>query len=186
MWTVGRSPFHLDSERKNHMSKHNGRILALSVSALLIGLAACDSGPAAVEDDLLTRVQQETARFQSTQAATAAGYEPHGPCVANPELGGMGFHWIKQELVDPEFDPMQPEALLYAPNPDGSLRLVGVEYIVINTGQPRPEFDGHPFDIGGVGPLMAAGVPHWSLHVWIHEPNPRGVFSTYNPTVSCG
>jgi hypothetical protein len=160
--------------------------LALPLSLLAISTSGCTDAVSAPAGDLLSQVREETTRFHSTSVAAEAGYEQHGPCVFHPEKGGMGFHWVKHDLVDPTFDPMQPEALLYAPTPDGSLRLVGVEYIVINVGQPRPEFDGHPFDVDGVGPLMAQGVPHWSLHLWIHEENPSGVFERYSPRVSCG
>lgn len=56
----------------------------------------------------------------------------------------------EQSLTDPVFDPLQPEVLLYAPAANGKLRLVAVAYVVIDVGQPRPAFAGHPFDIGGV------------------------------------
>ena len=96
-------------------------------------------------------------------------------------LGGMGFHWVNPALVDPVFDPLQPEAVLYAPGPGGQLRLIGLEYIVINTGQPAPQFGTQPFDVGGT-PIQA---PHWSLHLWLYEPNPSGLFAPFNPNVSC-
>lgn len=155
----------------------------LVIALLATGLSACDS-PTATEDDLLTRVKNATAQFTSSTAAIDAGYTPDEHCVAHPDLGGMGQHWVNQDLVDPTFDAMQPEALLYEPTA-GGLQLVGVEYIVINAGQPRPEFDGQPFDEGGVPPLMEAGVPHWSLHVWAHRDNPSGTFAPFNPAVTC-
>ena len=93
----------------------------------------------------------------------------------------MGFHWVNHAIVDPVFEPLEPEAVLYVPNGNGKLKLVAVEYIVINIGQPAPTFDGHPFDVGGT-PIP---VPHWSLHVWIHKDNPSGIFAPFNPTLSC-
>lgn len=175
--------------------------------ALLLGVAGCDRSPAAplaehdhshhltaergaptahaAHGDLMKAVKQATSRFNSTNQATRAGYAVAGECVAHPEYGAMGYHWVNGPLIDPVFDPFQPEALLYAPGPGGNLRLVGVEYIVIDVGQDRPDFDGYLFDVGGVPPLMAAGVPHWSLHVWAHEENPEGPFMPFNPNVSC-
>ena len=88
---------------------------------------------------------------------------------------------VNPDLVDPEFDLLKPEAILYAPGPGGQLRLVALEYIVVNVGQPRPMFGNQPFDIGGT-PLP---VPHWSLHVWLYENNPSGIFKPFNPNVSC-
>jgi len=138
------------------------------------------------DSPLLAQVRGQTARFHSLVQAARAGYVEASHCVSHPELGAMGYHFVNQGLVDPVFDPMEPEALLYAPDGKGGFSLVGVEYIVINVGQDWPEFDGHPFDFEGVGPLMAAGVPHWSLHVWVHAENPAGVFTPFNPNVSCG
>ena len=130
---------------------------------------------------MLQAVRRATARFHSTAQAIAAGYEPDDHCVSVPGLGGMGFHWVNPSLVDPVFDPLKPEAILYAPGPGGNLRLVAVEYIVINVGQPAPMFGDQPFDVGGT-PVPA---PHWSLHAWVHESNPSGIFAPFNPNVSC-
>jgi hypothetical protein len=142
------------------------------------------------QDDLLKAVRQATSRFNSTTQAIKAGYVPDNHCVAVEGLGGMGYHWANPSLIDPVFDPLQPEVMLYAPGPGGNLRLIGVEYIVIATPDQdleadRPSFGNHPLDIGGVPPLMAAGVPHWSLHVWLYESNPNGMYTPFNPNVTC-
>jgi hypothetical protein len=120
-------------------------------------------------------------RFHATQQATRAGYAVASPCVSAPGLGGMGFHWVNNSLVDPVFEPLKPEAVLYEPAPNGQLKFVAVEYIVINVGQPAPTFDGHPFDVGGT----PVPVPHWSLHVWLNRENPNGLFTPFNPDVVC-
>src|SRR5690606_21834411 len=109
------------------------------------------SSPVNVEDpDLLAEVRQAVAQFGSAADAIAAGYAADDHCVAHPDLGAMGHHYVNNALVDPTFEITRPEALLFAPTDTGGLRLVGVEYIVIDAGQPRPDFDGHAFDVGGV------------------------------------
>jgi len=133
------------------------------------------------ESELLISVLRANARFHSTAQAIKAGYEPDDHCVSVPGLGGMGFHWVNPSLVDPVFDPLKPEAILYAMGPSGNLRLIAVEYIVVNVGQARPMFGDQPFDVGGT-PLP---VPHWSLHVWLYENNPSGIFVPFNPNISC-
>ena len=133
------------------------------------------------ESELLMSVRRATAKFHSTAQAIAAGYEPDDHCVSVPGLGGMGFHWVNPSLVDPTFDPLKPEAILYAPGPGGKLRIIGVEYIVINVGQPVPSFGSQAFDVGGT----PVPVPHWSLHAWVWENNPSGIFAPFNPNVSC-
>ena len=132
-------------------------------------------------DELLKAVRTATARFNSTTQAIHAGYEADDHCVSVPGLGGMGYHWVNGSFVDPVFDALKPEAVLYETGPGGNLRLVAVEYIVINIGQGRPMFGDHPFDIGGT----PVPVPHWSLHVWLHKENPSGIFIPFNPDVSC-
>lgn len=130
---------------------------------------------------LLKKVHSVAARFNSTKQAERAGYAADPFCVASP-AGGMGHHWLNTTLVDPVFDPLNPEVILYAPDKNGKLKLVAVEYIVINTGQGAPTFDGQAFDVGGSPPEQR---PHWTLHVWIGEPNPSGLFAPFNPNVNC-
>jgi hypothetical protein len=141
--------------------------------------------PGASQQELVQALRQETARFRSVTQAVKAGYESTHECVAVPGLGAMGVHWANEALVDPVFEPLRPEALLYEPEANGGSRLVGVEYIVIDVGQPRPTVAGRPFDVGGVAPLTALGVPHWSLHVWVWADNPSGLFAPFNPALSC-
>jgi hypothetical protein len=143
-------------------------------------------GPPAVSEnsqtDLLKSLRQATARFHSTTQAIKAGYEPDDHCVSVPGLGGMGYHWVNPLLVDAVFNLQKPEVVLYASGPGGKLRLVAVEYIVLKTpGQARPMFGSHPFDDGGT-PIPA---PHWSLHVWLYENNPSGIFTPFNPNITC-
>ena len=130
---------------------------------------------------LAKTVRQVTARFNSTTQAIQAGYVADPVCVAVPGLGGMGFHWVNGGLVDPVFDALKPEVVLYEQTKNGQYRLVAVEYIVIDVGQPAPTFDGQPFDVGGT----PVPVPHWSLHVWAHKENPAGLFTPFNPSVVC-
>jgi hypothetical protein len=134
------------------------------------------------QNQLLAQVRKATAKYHRLEVAADAGYglDPH--CVYVDGLGGMGHHAPNFGLVDEVFDPLMPEALLFEPGDDGKYHLVGVEYIVIDVGQDHPHFAGHPFDIGGT-PVPD---PHYSLHVWIWKDNPNGMFTPFNPNVSCG
>jgi hypothetical protein len=143
--------------------------------------ASGDAAEKSAESALLQSVRRATAKFHSTNQALEAGYIPDDHCVSAPGLGGMGYHWVNPSLVDPIFDPLKPEAILYATGPGGNLRLIALEYIVINVGQPAPMFGDQPFDVGGT-PVPVA---HWSLHVWLYENNPSGLFAPFNPNISC-
>ena len=136
---------------------------------------------ASASADLVKAVHSANAKFNSSTLAIMAGYQPDDHCVSVPGLGGMGYHWANPSLVDGTFDPLKPEVLLYAKGPGGKLKLIGVEYIVVNVGQAAPMFGDQPFTVGGT-PLP---MPHWSLHAWIFEPNPSGMFAPFNPNISC-
>ncbi len=185
------------------LSTKGGLRGALPAALWAVTLAACEtpsdvhthpgatlSSDAAVLQDVGTgnlpalakRVRQVTARYHSPVQAARAGYVEPDECVAVPGLGGMGYHWANFGLVDDSYDPMVPEVMLYEPGPQGQPHLVAVEYIVLDLGQAAPTFGGHPFDVGGT-PVPA---PHWSLHVWVHKDNPNGLFTPFNPNVSCG
>ena len=148
---------------------------------LSLSPAASASAKKSADAELLQSVRRATSRFHSTTQALNAGYLRDDHCVSAPGLGGMGFHWVNPNLVDPTFDPLKPEVVLYAPDSDGNLHLVALEYIVINVGQAPPMFGSQPFDVGGT-PIPD---PHWSLHVWLYKDNPTGMFTPFNPDVSC-
>jgi len=166
-------PLLLTSSCKKQVSNESQDANSLSASTT--------SSAAKLETDLLKSIRKATSRFHSTTQAIKAGYEADEHCVSVPGLGGMGYHWVNPSLVDPMFDPLKPEAILYATGPGGKMRIIGLEYIVINVGQPRPMFGNQPFDVGGT-PVPAA---HWSLHVWLYEHNPSGMFMPFNPNITC-
>jgi hypothetical protein len=132
----------------------------------------------------LKQAKLATARFKDVAQAEAAGYTSTHECVASAK-GGMGIHYINVALIgDPKLDPRKPEILLYEPQADGSLRLVGIEWMVLDSGQEKtPRILGHTFQ----GPMTHNGTApsHYDLHVWTVERNPRGTFAQYNPRVSC-
>lgn len=131
----------------------------------------------------LAQVKRATARFRDPKAAKAAGYLPTDECV-DSRSGAMGFHYVNPGLIaDPALDPRRPEILLYVPTQDGRRRLGGVEYFVLDTGQPAPRILGRRLD----GPMTHGGTApsHYDLHVWVFEPNRRGVFAQYNPRFRC-
>jgi hypothetical protein len=162
-------------EIRNETSKEN--LTPISEKSRVSGSEQAKSS----KPGLLQAVRSATSRFHSTTQAIKAGYEPDDHCVSVPGLGGMGYHWVNPLLVDPVFDPLKPEAVLYATGPGGNLRIVALEYIVIDLGQAAPMFGDQPFDVGGT-PVPVA---HWSLHVWLYEDNPSGMFTPFNPNISC-
>jgi hypothetical protein len=98
------------------------------------------SGASAGQDEL-AQVRSVTAQFHRVEAAIEAGYElgyVNGDgnriitgCIAHPTDGAMGFHYFNKGLIDDlVVDPLKPEGLVYAPGPNGQLKLAAVEWVV--------------------------------------------------------
>lgn len=135
----------------------------------------------------LARVRRATAQFHNVEAAQAAGYDlvpglDH--CFINPGVGGMGYHYIDTASLDTKLDLLHPEAMVYAPGPDGKLELGAVEYIV-----PADAWDAagntHPPMLRGKHLHLNEELGVYVLHAWIWKNNPAGVFEDWNPKVSC-
>lgn len=141
----------------------------------------------------LAEVRRVTAAYQNFDKAAEDGwFIPLSPCVDHPELGGMGYHYGNPAyLGNGVVDALMPEVLLYEPQKNGRLRLVGVEYI-LPFGEPETE-GGDPVE-GDQPFLFGQGFdnsPHvgpngsWTLHVWLWRHNPAGMFAAFNPKVTC-
>lgn len=111
-----------------------------------------------------------------------AGWDtPITPCLANPPEGGMGIHYAKMPLDD-QVELLEPEALIYEPQRNGMMRLVGVEYIV--PFGPDAE-NGVPPQLLGMDFHANTAVGIWAKHVWLWRHNPEGMFADWNPKVTC-
>lgn len=119
------------------------------------------------------------------------------PCVTGPDFGAMGVHLINHTFVDGIVDVSKPEALIYEPQSNGKLRIVGVEYIVpkdawdaANPAQPglpdpRPSLLGHLLNFVGSPNRYGIEGGFFEIHVWAFEDNPRGALHDWNPDVTC-
>ena len=166
---------------------------AVVVVALIVGAAV--SAYALNGSSNPDKVTAATARFHDVAAAEAAQYgrfvDTAGiACIAQPGVGAMGVHYVDQGLVgDGAIDPLQPEALVYAPRRDGSLQLAAVEYLVVQQ-QWDAAHDAPPALFGQTFMLTPApnrfGLPaFYSLHAWLYKHNPAGEFEMWNPNVHC-
>ena len=163
-------------------------LILLSLSALT-SVALASSLRAGSEDTLVKTVRQATEDFKNVAAAKDAGYWLFHGCVSGPERGAMGIHFVNGDLVgDGEIDALQPEALIYELR-SGELRLVGVEYVVIAEAwdaahEAPPSLMGQVFHY--VGAPNRYRIPaFYELHVWAWKQNPSGMFTDWNPKVSC-
>ncbi len=163
----------------------------LLTASLLTQSVAAQSGHGADLRDKNRQVRSElalleraTTAFNSYDVARAAGWNAViSDCVESP-AGGMGYHVANMAALDGapfELSLLQPEVLLYAPLPDGSMEFLGVEYIVPYT----PDNASNPPEILGQKLQYNPHLDIWALHVWTERHNPSGIFAPFNPDVSC-
>ncbi len=170
---------------------------------------------AAGEAEDIAAVIEATAKYADVSVALAEGYVPApSGCVTAAgeglpaELGDMGVHYIhpgklKLTATEPRVDGdstntdfLNPSVLLYEPQADGSLELLAVENLVFQAAWSEagnddpPTFAGKPYDVMADDPNTAMDEahefePHFDRHVWILRENPNGVFTPFNPAVTC-
>jgi hypothetical protein len=139
---------------------------------------------------LVKIVQDSTARFKDVNVAMAAGYALQFGCVSGDDWGAMGLHYVNGDLVNSGIiDATSPQIVIYEAQPDGSLQLIGADYLVI-ANQWNASHSGPPQLMGQLFHLFDApnrfGLPaFYTLHVWAWKDNPQGAFVNWHPNVSC-
>ncbi len=166
---------------------NNTRVI--TAMAALAAVALPSAASASSGQNELSEVRASTARFHDIDAAEQAGHRlgyvapfllDH--CIAHPTDGAMGYHYFNHEAIhDTELDPLRPEGLVYEPRPNGTLRLVAVEWIV-----PRAAWRAAHRTPPRSGAARAQREARWYiLHAWVWKPNPSGMFHDWNPDVDC-
>lgn len=184
------------------MRQTHRRIALVSVSLVVAAVTVASVvGLASARDDhsLTAVAASATGRFHNLDAAKAAGWkvlvvDRNGiTCIDNQPVGGMGVHYANGLLLgDAVADPTRPEALVYAPNAAGQLKLAALEYIIFQQAwndaghddAHPPELFGQKFSLTPAGNRFGLD-PFWSLHVWLWQPNSAGEFQPWNPRVHC-
>jgi len=179
-------------------------LLATVAAAAFVAVGAAGivtAGAGAATPDEIQAAKATTARYHSLEQALKDGYTTKNePCVQEAP-GAMGIHAVNPTLAgDLTIDPLRPEILLYVPDRNGNLKLVGVEYFTVALTATGPWFGsespaggfvnaaptvfGQTFD--GPMPGHNPSMPwHYDLHVWLWADNPSGLFPPFNPALSC-
>jgi hypothetical protein len=159
--------------------KHRGLVQGLAILSLLMGSTAVAS--AAAKNPFADAVRAANDRFSDVAVAIKEGYSPI-PCDSSPTGGGMGIHYVNGTyLKDATLDISRPQAVMYEPQTDGSLKLIAVEYIAF---KGPASIEGHLINFNNA-PNSYGLDPFYELHVWAWKANPRGTFADDNPDVSC-
>lgn len=177
-------------------TKLRSRRLYTIVMALLgITLPGCEGVPAPLVPEgaqfsrgggeinqQFSALRHATARFLDFPRAAEAGYTTRiTPCWYHRALGAQGEHHGNPGLIDGAVALLEPELLMYEPQANGRLRLVGLEYIVpvdAWQGESPPRLLGQEFHHN-------TNLGLYVLHVWLWRHNPAGMFEDWNPDVSC-
>ena len=164
----------------------------------------------------LDKLRAATERFNDVKVALAEGYieDPHRICVTADMVGdpvtsgAMGIHYIRPDLLGLTQTPgrvsgtgthqdfTNPAILMYEPQGDGTLKLLGIENLVWTAAWEKagntapPSWQGQNYFQMTDNPSTpideAHGFEsHYDLHIWLYRENPGGVFSQFNPAVSC-
>ena len=168
------------------MKKVSSPALAFFFVVVCLLFAANDassSNAVGVRDNLpvetrreLAQVRSATARYHNIAQAIDDGYVDID--VFAP---GQGFHYLKPNFLDAQFELDKPELLVYAvDHSQNRLRLVCIEYAVPASlsATPPEGFTGdadewhlnEDFDL-------------WTLHCWVWLENPNGMFAEVSPRV---
>lgn len=157
-----------------------------------------------------------TEKYKDVNVALAEGFipDPSGHCISAAaeglpaEWGDMGIHYLNPKLLqitaaEPRVngnsthtDFTRPAVLLYEPQADGSLVLMGIENLVwIEAWQAAgnkavPVFRGRNWDRMVDDPATEGDeahnfMPHYDQHVWLFRENPTGMLSPFNPAATC-
>ena len=142
--------------------------------------------------------QDDVAKYHGTKkieyfyvkVAEAEGYALMFGCVTGPDSGAMGLHYVNGNILSRnELDPTHPQIVIYEPQSDGSLRLIGADFVVFadawdKKNQGPPQLMGQLFHY--FESPNRCGLPaFYTLHVWAWKNNPNGAFVNWHPNVSC-
>ncbi len=173
---------------------HLTMLLTGSLALASYALAQQQTQPEAQADQELVQIVRNATQKYQNVANAAPDYGPVLGCVSGSDHGAMGIHYVNGSLIsgktllsDGQLDPTRPQALIYAPQSNGELKLVAVEFIILASALPAgaaPQVDGHLM-LYIDAPNRYGLPPFFELHVWAWEDNPQGPFVDWNNHVSC-
>jgi hypothetical protein len=200
----------------NATTTRTGTPLRIAFAAMGLTSLVAPIASAGELGEAVAKVRIATERFQDVNVALAEGYvpDPANHCVTAAseglpaEMGGMGIHYLRPALlgitattprvdgtgIHTDFD--NPAILLYEPQADGSLVLVGAENLVFKKAWEEagnlepPDFAGRHWDFMEDDPDTAADEahgfePHYDQHVYFLGDDLEAAVQPFHPAVTC-
>ncbi|MDX1471956.1 MAG: hypothetical protein R3213_10700 [Flavobacteriaceae bacterium] len=149
---------------------------------LFLGCSSDDDGAPTPEQETwqlqVEQVKNATAQYENFSVAEQDGFIDVSGYVPN-----MGHHFLNPALSDGTFELEKPEIILYVPDGNGGMEMVGVEYSIVpedpeNPGSPPEGFEGDQ-DEWHFNEMIG----QWQLHVWTVLDNPDGIFNPTNSAI---
>jgi hypothetical protein len=168
------------------------KILAATGSLMILAIFLATSVVASGKPNdtpEMAAIRNATDPYQDLNVALEDGFVQLFDCTVNPNNAAeaMGQHYINPDRVDSSLKLTEPEVLMYEPQPDGSMALVAVEYIVFEHDWSKPQppkFLGQTLKRKEYVGLHQVD-PFFEVHAWVWKDNPTGVFADWNTDVSC-
>ena len=179
------------SARQFEIARKVSFSLALALLALPMASAHAADSPGG--SAFLAQIRQATTAYRNINVAAQAGWVGRDPfCVSGPDRGAMGIHVANPALIGGNQPKVsEPQILIYEPQANGSMVLVGVEYVVLadlwDAAHPRgpaPSVGGQ-FMLKFPAPNMFDMPSIYVLHAWAWRNNPAGNFAMWNRNVTC-
>ena len=151
----------------------------------------------------LDTVREATVKYHDIQVALGEGF-----LQTTEDVPNMGAHFIHPiRALDGQFNPAEPEILLYTGSEEFGWRLVGTSFVLPReqVGDEHPETFLGPLDNWHIHYSLCTGpnansrsttpeqcaeengvwLPSygWMIHAWVWDENPMGVFNMWNPSV---
>jgi hypothetical protein len=185
------------------------RLQAIALISTFMASTVSADVPRTQPDQALQQLARQLEPYRSVSYAKSHGYVQGSGCEAHPTLGTMGFHYVNPRLLGltapvnrrvngtGTYTGTEPPAiLLYAPDGQGGLQLVGIELLVFAaawdaTNKTPPKYRGREYNYMADNPNTpqdeAHGfMPHYDLHIWLFAHNQSGLYAQWNPSISCG
>lgn len=194
------------------MSRRSGSVLLVSALFLAGGCQKAQGEPTLEEVRSIAEKYRDV-RVAKAEGYTTDNKCVTAEMLGHPAvMGAMGLHYVRRDLLGlpPQPPPpgsglvsgtgthtdfRQPAMLVYEPQPDGSLQLVAVENLVFASAwkaksKGAPNFHGREYPLLKDNPATSLDEahgwqPHYEQHLWVFRDNPNGVYSPFNPAVTC-
>ena len=166
----------------------------LVAAGVVAGASTATAADRPARQDVFAAARAATAKYHDISKADGFGELKDAAgiaCIDNP-AGGMGIHYVNGARIDSVLDPALPEVLVYEPQPDGSMQLGALEYVIFASdwaGEGPPQLYGQDFEYmpgqDEAHPNRYGLPAFWELHTWVWKANPNGMFADWNPRVTC-